>query len=216
MRSTNDGRSAAGSSRRLDIQGLRALAVLMVVAFHAGLPVPGGFVGVDVFFVISGFVITGMLLREREATGRIRFGAFYSRRFKRLHPALALMVAVTAVISSLVLSPFGPQQAVAETAGGAMLLRREWVIAGATRRLLRRRRRDQPPAQHLDALGRGAVLPRLPGSPGCGVVAGVEAPALQARPARGRRSGRGRLLRARRRRQHRATHRPGCWASTAP
>ena len=132
MRSKNDGRSAAGSSRRLDVQGLRALAVLMVVAFHAGLPVPGGFVGVDVFFVISGFVITGMLYREREATGRIRFGAFYLRRFKRLTPALALMVAVTAIVSSLVLSPLGPQQGVAETAIGAMLLVANWVIAGAT------------------------------------------------------------------------------------
>jgi hypothetical protein len=51
-------------SRRPDIQGLRAVAVLMVVAFHAGLPLSGGFVGVDVFFVISGFVITGMVLRN--------------------------------------------------------------------------------------------------------------------------------------------------------
>lgn len=63
------------------------MAVLMVVAFHAGLPVPGGFVGVDVFFVISGFVITAMLHREWAATGRIRFGTFYMRRFKRLIPA---------------------------------------------------------------------------------------------------------------------------------
>jgi len=91
------------SSRRLDIQGLRALAVLAVVAFHAGLHVPGGFVGVDVFFVISGFVITSMLQREWEATGRIRFGAFYLRRFKRLTPALAVMVTVTAIVSALVL-----------------------------------------------------------------------------------------------------------------
>ena len=74
------------SARRLDIQGLRAVAVLMVVAFHAGLPTPGGFVGVDVFFVISGFVITSMLMRELAAEGHIRLGRFYVRRFKRLTP----------------------------------------------------------------------------------------------------------------------------------
>jgi peptidoglycan/LPS O-acetylase OafA/YrhL len=121
-----------GNSRRLDIQGLRALAVLMVVAFHSGLPVPGGFVGVDVFFVISGFVITMMLRREWEATRRIRFGAFYLRRFKRLTPALALMVGTTAIISSLVLSPLGSQQTAAETGIGAMLLSANQVIGGAT------------------------------------------------------------------------------------
>ena len=58
-------RGEARRNRRPDIQGLRAIAVLVVVAFHAGLPVPGGFVGVDVFFVISGFVISAMLIRER-------------------------------------------------------------------------------------------------------------------------------------------------------
>jgi peptidoglycan/LPS O-acetylase OafA/YrhL len=121
-----------GSSRRLDVQGLRAVAVLMVVAFHSGLPVPGGFVGVDVFFVISGFVITSTLRREWEATGRIRFRAFYLRRFKRLTPALALMVATTAILSSLVLSPLGAQQTASETGIGAMLLSANRVIAGAT------------------------------------------------------------------------------------
>jgi peptidoglycan/LPS O-acetylase OafA/YrhL len=119
-------------SRRPDIQGLRAVAVLMVVAFHAGLPVPGGFVGVDVFFVISGFVITGMLLRERRATGRIRFGQFYLRRFKRLIPALALMVAVTMITSVAVLSPLGTQQTAAKTGIGAMLLVANAVIARTT------------------------------------------------------------------------------------
>jgi peptidoglycan/LPS O-acetylase OafA/YrhL len=119
-------------SRRPDIQGLRAVAVLMVVAFHAGLPVPGGFVGVDVFFVISGFVITGMLLREQQAMGRIRFGQFYLRRFKRLIPALALMVAVTMIISVAVLSPLGTQQTAAKTGIGAMLLVANAVIARTT------------------------------------------------------------------------------------
>lgn len=100
---------AGGRTRRLDIQGLRAVAVLMVVAFHAGLPVPGGYVGVDVFFVISGFVITAMLMREWAATGRVRLGRFYVRRFKRLTPALALTVGVVMMASFLLLSPLGSQ-----------------------------------------------------------------------------------------------------------
>ena len=73
--------------RRADIQGLRALAVIVVIAFHAGLPIPGGFVGVDMFFVISGFVITAMLMREWATSGRIAFAMFYLRRFRRLTPA---------------------------------------------------------------------------------------------------------------------------------
>lgn len=128
----SDASIKTSSARRPDIQGLRAIAVLMVVAFHAGLPVPGGFVGVDVFFTISGFVITAMLHREWHQTGRIRFGRFYMRRFKRLTPALALMVAVTMLISVLVLSPLGPQQTAAKTAIGAMLLAANFVIARTT------------------------------------------------------------------------------------
>lgn len=128
----DDSRAAASSSRRPDIQGLRAIAVLVVVAFHAGLPVPGGFIGVDVFFVISGFVITGMLHREWSATGRLRFGRFYWRRFKRLTPALALLVAVVMVASALILSPLGPQQNAAKTGLGAMLLVANFVIARTT------------------------------------------------------------------------------------
>lgn len=104
----------------------------MVVAFHAGLPVPGGFVGVDIFFVISGFVITGMLHREWSATGRIRFGRFYLRRFKRLTPALALMVTATMLISALVLSPLGGQQNAAKAGVGATLMVANFVIDSTT------------------------------------------------------------------------------------
>ena len=104
----------------------------MVVAFHSGLPVPGGFIGVDVFFVISGFVITTMLKHEWVTTERIRFGAFYIRRFKRLAPALALMVTVTMLTSALVLSPLGTQQTAAKTAIGATLLVANIVIARTT------------------------------------------------------------------------------------
>ena len=130
--SSKDDSILTGRNRRRDIQGLRAFAVLMVVAFHAGLPVPGGFVGVDVFFVISGFVITSMLYREQVRYGRIRFGQFFFRRFKRLTPALALVVAATMIISIFVLSPFGSQQVVASTGIGAMLLTANFVIVRTT------------------------------------------------------------------------------------
>ncbi len=118
--------------RRSDIQGLRAIAVLAVVAFHAGLPVPGGFVGVDVFFVLSGFVITGMLQREWSQTGRISFRRFYWRRFARLTPALALMITVTMIIAAGVLSPLGVQQTASQTAVGAMFMGANIVIARTT------------------------------------------------------------------------------------
>lgn len=123
---------AGGKHRRYDIQGLRAVAVLMVVLFHAGLYVPGGFIGVDVFFVISGFVITAMLLREWTTLGKIRLFRFYVRRFKRLTPALALTVGVTMIASLLLLSPMGIQQTVSQTALGAMFLASNLVIARTT------------------------------------------------------------------------------------
>ncbi len=92
--------------RRADIQGLRAVAVLLVVAYHAGLPVDGGFTGVDVFFVISGYVITGLLLREVDATDHISFAAFYARRVRRILPALALTTVVVAITSIGAISQF--------------------------------------------------------------------------------------------------------------
>lgn len=127
----NQPRASTGE-RRLDIQGLRAVAVLMIIAYHAGLPIPGGFVSLDVFFVISGFVITAMLRREWLKHGRIRLGTFYLRRFKRLTPALALVVAVTMPVAALILSPFDTQPAAAKTGIGAMLLVANIVIIGAT------------------------------------------------------------------------------------
>lgn len=108
---------------------MRAVAVLVVIAYHAGLPLPGGFVGVDVFFVISGFVITAMLLREWRAVGRVNIGAFYLRRFRRLTPALAVVVMLTLLASLLILSPFDRQLTTAKTAMGAMALVANAVIA---------------------------------------------------------------------------------------
>ncbi len=87
---------------RADIQGLRAVAVLMVLAFHAGAPgVPGGFAGVDVFFVISGFLITGLLVREVEGSRRLSLRRFYARRAKRLLPAASVVLGVTALLTWL-------------------------------------------------------------------------------------------------------------------
>lgn len=84
--------------RRRDIQGLRALAVLAVIGAHAAGWPRGGFAGVDVFFVISGFVITGMLLREQQESGRVRLSPFYARRARRLLPAA--LVTVGAVVGA--------------------------------------------------------------------------------------------------------------------
>ena len=82
------------SYRRSDIQGLRGIAVLLVVFFHAGLPLPGGFIGVDVFFVVSGYVITSSLIRESTGSESIKLQLqnFYIRRAKRLIPALGTLV----------------------------------------------------------------------------------------------------------------------------
>jgi peptidoglycan/LPS O-acetylase OafA/YrhL len=86
---------------RLDIEGLRAVAVLLVVANHAWHWPTGGYIGVDIFFVISGYLITRALLHEKEKTGRIELGRFYTRRFARLAPAAIVTIAVTAVVSNL-------------------------------------------------------------------------------------------------------------------
>lgn len=93
-------------SFRPDIEGLRAIAVVLVLLFHASIPgFNGGFVGVDVFFVISGFLITGMLLREYETTGKISLSNFYARRVRRLLPASALVLVVTLIASAIFLPP---------------------------------------------------------------------------------------------------------------
>jgi peptidoglycan/LPS O-acetylase OafA/YrhL len=85
---------------RNDIQGLRAIAVLLVVFEHAGVPfLGGGFVGVDVFFVLSGFLITGLLLSSAAEHSRVRFVNFYVRRARRILPAAALTLAVTQIAS---------------------------------------------------------------------------------------------------------------------
>ena len=91
---------------RGDIQGLRGVAVALVVLFHAGVPgFKGGFVGVDIFFVLSGFLITGNLLREIKATGRIKFREFYARRIRRLLPASFFVLLVTLIVVAIWFPP---------------------------------------------------------------------------------------------------------------
>ncbi len=98
--------SAAGvETYRPDIDGLRALAVLLVVFFHAGFGgVTGGFVGVDIFFVISGYLITGIIVRELDG-GYFSFASFYARRIKRICPALFALLGLCAVAALFILIP---------------------------------------------------------------------------------------------------------------
>lgn len=94
------------SRYRAEIDGLRALAVLPVVLFHAGAGgLSGGFVGVDVFFVISGFLITKILMDEADVTGGVSLSDFYARRFRRIAPALLFVLVASLAIAHLILLP---------------------------------------------------------------------------------------------------------------
>jgi peptidoglycan/LPS O-acetylase OafA/YrhL len=91
---------------RPDIEGMRALAITLVVFSHAGLPLfRSGFIGVDIFFVLSGYLITGLLLEEIQSTGRLDLARFYARRARRLLPAAMLLVLVVCVVEAIVVSP---------------------------------------------------------------------------------------------------------------
>ncbi|GGO58789.1 acyltransferase [Microbacterium nanhaiense] len=98
---------SAPTTQRRDIQGLRAVAVVAVIAAHVTHVPQGGFVGVDVFFVISGFLITGLLLRETARTGTISFRRFYERRAKRILPAAVIVLAATVAASFALLGSAG-------------------------------------------------------------------------------------------------------------
>ena len=95
---------AHGRQIRLDIEGMRTIAVGAVLFGHAGVPfMAGGFVGVDVFFVLSGFLITGLLAREVSRTGRVNLANFWARRMKRLLPASAAVLVFSAMVAYLYL-----------------------------------------------------------------------------------------------------------------
>ena len=101
----NARRSVYPSRFRPDVEGLRAVAVLLVVLYHCKAGIPGGYVGVDVFFVISGFLITNQLIRELTTTGKISLRGFYARRARRILPAATLTTIATVVASGLLLRP---------------------------------------------------------------------------------------------------------------
>jgi peptidoglycan/LPS O-acetylase OafA/YrhL len=96
---------------RPDVQGMRAIAIFLALVYHAGVPgFSGGYVGIEVFFVISGFVITGLLLREREGTGHTSLRSFYGRRVRRIMPAATLVIIVVVVASYVLLGPLSGNQ----------------------------------------------------------------------------------------------------------
>src|SRR5438128_849749 len=118
-------------SFRADIEGLRGLAVLAVVLYHARV-VGGGFVGVDVFFVVSGFLVTGLLWREIVEEGRVGFATFYGRRARRLLPASALVLVGTAIASCVVLTPLAARSALLDARAAALYVANYRFIAIGT------------------------------------------------------------------------------------
>jgi peptidoglycan/LPS O-acetylase OafA/YrhL len=108
---------------RPDIEGLRGISILLVLLFHAGLPwVPGGFIGVDVFFVISGFLITGKLWRESQAAGGLNITRFYAWRIRRLLPAALVAVALIALAGLLLVAPLDRGEMAVDGAASALSL----------------------------------------------------------------------------------------------
>ena len=106
---------------RPDIEGLRGIAILLVLLFHAGLPwTPGGFVGVDVFFVISGFLITGKLWRESQQPGGLNITRFYAWRIRRLLPAALVAIAAITVFGLLLAAPLDRSELAADGAASAL------------------------------------------------------------------------------------------------
>lgn len=117
------------SGFRPDIEGLRAVAVLAVVLFHAELPgLTGGFVGVDVFFVISGFLITGLLWREVSTAGAVRMRRFYGARARRLLPASAMVGVVTMIAAALLLPRLQVQSVAIDGITSALYVCNLWFI----------------------------------------------------------------------------------------
>ncbi len=118
---------------RPDIEGMRAIAVLLVVAYHFGMPgLTGGYIGVDVFFVVSGYLITGLLADEISAKGRLDFAEFYARRARRLLPAAALVLMSVLLVGRLCFGPFELRGLAAGTAWTSVYLSNLTFLRNAT------------------------------------------------------------------------------------
>ena len=128
--------STVGARYRGDIDGLRAVAVTLVVLFHVGWGAfPAGYVGVDVFYVISGYLITGLLIRELSTTGSISITGFYARRIRRLLPLSALVLLSTALASRF-LTPTLDRPGVGSDIRAAALYFANWHFAGESTRYM--------------------------------------------------------------------------------
>lgn len=141
----------SASQHRLDIQGLRAVAVVIVVAYHAGLPfISGGFVGVDLFFVLSGYLIIGLLVAELTRTNTVNLTEFWARRARRILPASALVIVATVWFASY-LSPSEGKN-VGEDGMWATLFSANWRFAQQQTDYLTQDR-DPSPLLHYWSLG---------------------------------------------------------------
>ena len=114
---------------RADIEGLRAVAVLSVIGFHYEVPrMTGGFVGVDIFFVISGYLISQLLLKEISATKTLDFVRFYGRRAKRLLPASLFMTIATLLVGYMTLAPFEQIEVAKSAQASALYATNVWLL----------------------------------------------------------------------------------------
>ena len=151
-RSRKPAGSVARMAPRADIEGLRALAVAAVVAYHAGVRgTEGGYVGVDVFFVVSGFLITRLLIREHATHGRIDARAFWARRARRLLP-IASTVVIATVIAGWLIVPMTERPQLGRDALASSLFSANWVLAERGTDYLAADA-DPSPLQHFWSLG---------------------------------------------------------------
>lgn len=145
-------RGGANDRLRPEIQGLRAVAVALVFAYHLWPDrLPGGFIGVDMFFVISGYLIIGHLVREVRATGSVRLGRFWERRARRILPLALVVLAVTGIASWLLTSGDDRLQYLEETIASVFFVE-NWLLAANSVDYIRADY-DPSPVQHFWSLG---------------------------------------------------------------